>query len=127
MSLRGSCRRSRLPFERLARHFPYKNIALILRRFRQSRSPISGARPPSPPRVGARPRRRRLCNAAREGVVVTRDELLETVWGYDAPQTTRTLDNHIATLRAKLEPDPANPRYLHTVHGVGYRLVLNRL
>jgi DNA-binding response OmpR family regulator len=64
--------------------------------------------------------------AAREGVVVTRDELLETVWGYDAPQTTRTVDNHIATLRAKLEPDPANPKYLHTVHGVGYKLVLNR-
>jgi DNA-binding response OmpR family regulator len=62
--------------------------------------------------------------AAREGAVVTRDELLETVWGYDAPQTTRTVDNHIATLRAKLEPDPANPRYLHTVHGVGYKLVL---
>jgi DNA-binding response OmpR family regulator len=62
--------------------------------------------------------------AAREGLVVTRDELLETVWGYDAPQTTRTVDNHIATLRAKLEPDPANPRYLHTVHGVGYKLVL---
>lgn len=59
---------------------------------------------------------------AREGAVVTRDELLETVWGFDAPQTTRTVDNHIATLRAKLEPDPANPRYLHTVHGVGYKL-----
>jgi DNA-binding response OmpR family regulator len=53
-------------------------------------------------------------------------ELLETVWGYDAPQTTRTVDNHIATLRAKLEPDPVNPRYLHTVNGVGYKLVLNR-
>jgi DNA-binding response OmpR family regulator len=64
--------------------------------------------------------------AAREGLVVTRDELLETVWGYDAPQTTRTVDNHIATLRAKLEPDPANPRFLHTVHGVGYKLVLNQ-
>jgi DNA-binding response OmpR family regulator len=64
--------------------------------------------------------------AAREGAVVTRDELLETVWGYDAPQTTRTVDNHIATLRAKLEPDPANPRFLHTVHGVGYKLVLNQ-
>ena len=65
--------------------------------------------------------------AAREGAVVTRDELLETVWGYDAPQTTRTVDNHIATLRAKLEPDPANPRYLHTVHGVGYKLVFTNL
>ncbi len=62
--------------------------------------------------------------AAREGIVVTRDELLQTVWGYDAPQSTRTVDNHVATLRAKLEPDPACPRYLHTVHGVGYKLVL---
>jgi DNA-binding response OmpR family regulator len=62
--------------------------------------------------------------AAREGLVVTRDELLETVWGYDAPQTTRTVDNHIATPQAKLEPDRANPWYLHTVHGVGYKLVL---
>jgi DNA-binding response OmpR family regulator len=64
--------------------------------------------------------------AAREGRVVTRDELLETVWGHDAPQSTRTVDNHVATLRAKLEPDPAAPRFLLTVHGVGYKLVRDR-
>jgi DNA-binding response OmpR family regulator len=64
--------------------------------------------------------------ASREGRVVTRDELLETVWGYDAPQSTRTVDNHVATLRAKLEADPSTPRYLHTVHGVGYKLVRDR-
>lgn len=64
--------------------------------------------------------------AAREGRVVTRDELLETVWGHDAPQSTRTVDNHVATLRAKLEPDPSSPRYLQTVHGVGYKLVRER-
>ncbi len=64
--------------------------------------------------------------AAREGRVVTRDELLETVWGHDAPQSTRTVDNHVATLRAKLESDPSAPRYLQTVHGVGYKLVRER-
>jgi DNA-binding response OmpR family regulator len=64
--------------------------------------------------------------AAREGRVVTRDELLETVWGHDAPQSTRTVDNHVATLRAKLESDPGSPRYLQTVHGVGYKLVRER-
>jgi DNA-binding response OmpR family regulator len=64
--------------------------------------------------------------AAREGRVVTRDELLETVWGYNAGQSTRTIDNHVATLRAKLEEDPSHPRHLHTVHGVGYKLTRER-
>jgi two-component system, OmpR family, alkaline phosphatase synthesis response regulator PhoP len=64
--------------------------------------------------------------AAREGRVVTRDELLETVWGYNAGQSTRTIDNHVATLRAKLEDDPSHPRNLHTVHGVGYKLYRER-
>jgi len=62
--------------------------------------------------------------AAKEGVVVTRDELLEKVWGYDATPTTRTVDNHLAALRAKLERDAGEPRHLLTVHGVGYKLVL---
>jgi DNA-binding response OmpR family regulator len=59
--------------------------------------------------------------ASRPGVVVSRDELLNEVWGYDAYPTTRTVDNHIASLRAKLEPDAANPRHFLTVHGVGYK------
>ena len=59
--------------------------------------------------------------AAREGEVVTRDELLTEVWGYDALPTTRTVDNHIASLRAKLERTPSSPERLHTVHGVGYK------
>jgi DNA-binding response OmpR family regulator len=62
--------------------------------------------------------------AARAGQVVTRNELLDEVWGHESFPTTRTVDNHIASLRAKLEDDPANPRRLITVHGVGYRLVL---
>ncbi|MFH1764567.1 MAG: response regulator transcription factor [Gemmatimonadota bacterium] len=60
---------------------------------------------------------------AREGDVVTRTDLLHEVWGYDRFPTTRTVDNHMASLRSKLEDDPANPRYLLTVHGVGYKFV----
>jgi DNA-binding response OmpR family regulator len=63
---------------------------------------------------------------ARAGEVVRRDELLDEVWGYDHYPTTRTVDNHIALLRGKLEEDPANPRRLLTVYGVGYRLVLEK-
>jgi DNA-binding response OmpR family regulator len=61
--------------------------------------------------------------AARAGEVATREELLDQVWGYDAMPTTRTVDNHIASLRAKLEADPSQPRHLQTVHGVGYKWV----
>jgi two-component system response regulator VicR len=64
--------------------------------------------------------------AARAGEVVRRDELLDEVWGYDQYPTTRTVDNHIALLRGKLEEDPANPRRLLTVYGVGYRLILEK-
>ena len=58
------------------------------------------------------------------GEPVTRDRFLDVVWGYAAFPTTRTVDNHIAGLRAKLAPDPENPRWIKTVHGVGYRLDL---
>ena len=61
--------------------------------------------------------------AAHSGEVVTRDELLNEVWGYENYPTTRTVDNHLAGLRAKLEQDPADPRHLRTVHGVGYKFV----
>jgi DNA-binding response OmpR family regulator len=61
--------------------------------------------------------------ASRAGEVVTRDELLNDVWGYENYPTTRTVDNHVASLRAKLESDPANPQHLRTVHGVGYKFV----
>ena len=57
------------------------------------------------------------------GEVVTRDELLEEVWGYEAPPMTRTVDVHISWLRQKLEDDPANPRFIVTVHGQGYRFL----
>ena len=61
--------------------------------------------------------------AARAGEVVSRDDLLNEVWGYESSPTTRTVDTHVATLRAKLEADPAKPRHLQTIHGVGYKWV----
>jgi len=61
--------------------------------------------------------------ATRTGDVITRDELLDEVWGYDKYPTTRTVDNHLAQLRSKIEENPTNPQYLITVHGVGYKLV----
>jgi DNA-binding response OmpR family regulator len=59
-----------------------------------------------------------------EGEPVTREKFLDAVWGYTAFPTTRTVDNHIASLRAKLEKTPDAPRWIKTVHGVGYRLEL---
>jgi DNA-binding response OmpR family regulator len=61
-----------------------------------------------------------LQNAER---VITRDELLNTVWGYQNYPSTRTVDNHILKLRQKLEKDPSNPVHFRTVHGIGYKFV----
>ncbi len=55
--------------------------------------------------------------------VLTREELLNEVWGYENYPTTRTVDNHILKLRQKLETDPANPVHFRTVHGAGYKFV----
>ena len=55
--------------------------------------------------------------------VVSRDELLNEVWGYQNYPSTRTVDNHILRLRQKLEPDPTQPRYFLTLHGAGYKFV----
>ncbi len=57
----------------------------------------------------------------KEGEAVTRQTLLERVWGYSSDTETRTLDNFIVRLRKYFEPDPANPKYFQTVRGVGYR------
>jgi DNA-binding response OmpR family regulator len=57
------------------------------------------------------------------GRVISREELLNEVWGYQNYPSTRTVDNHILRLRQKLEPDPACPRYLMTMHGAGYKFV----
>jgi DNA-binding response OmpR family regulator len=61
-----------------------------------------------------------LENAER---VLTREELLNEVWGYNSYPTTRTVDNQILKLRQKLEPNPAEPVHFCTVHGAGYRFV----
>jgi len=55
------------------------------------------------------------------GRVLSRQELLNEVWGYQNYPTTRTVDNCIMKLRQKLERDPSDPRYFQTVHGIGYR------
>ena len=59
--------------------------------------------------------------ASHEDEVLTRDELLDQVWGYESCPTSRTVDNHIAKLRAKLEQAASEPRHLITVHGSGYK------
>lgn len=56
------------------------------------------------------------------GQVVTRERFLDVVWGVSAFPTTRTVDTHVATLRSKIEPSPDKPKFIHTVHGTGYRL-----
>src|SRR5262245_42658937 len=54
---------------------------------------------------------------------LSRDELLNEVWGYDAMPTTRTVDVHVAWLRQKLEPNPRRPQFILTIHGMGYKFV----
>ena len=62
--------------------------------------------------------------AETPGEPVTRERFLDVVWGYTAFPTTRTVDNHIADLRRLIEPEPDEPRWIKTVHGVGYKLDL---
>jgi len=57
----------------------------------------------------------------RRGTVVSREELLQNVWEYQAEVSSRTIDVHVAWLRQKLEDNPQSPQYIHTVRGVGYR------
>jgi two-component system alkaline phosphatase synthesis response regulator PhoP len=57
----------------------------------------------------------------REGEVVSREEILQKVWGYNVFPTTRTVDNFIVAFRKYFEPDPRTPRYFHSVRGVGYK------
>ena len=61
--------------------------------------------------------------AEHADTIVTRDMLLDKVWGYDAFPTTRTVDNYILSLRKKLEADPSEPKHILTIHGKGYRFV----
>jgi len=59
--------------------------------------------------------------------VISREELLNEVWGYENYPSTRTVDNHVLRLRQKLEPNPANPCYLLTMYGTGYKFVPGHL
>ena len=78
---------------------------------------------------------RRLLLSAREfellhylivhkGETVSRDQLLNQVWGYDSFSNTRTVDNHVAKLRQKIEDDSSDPKFILTVHGIGYRFAM---
>ncbi len=117
-------------------------VEALLRRARQSALPAAGAELPPVFRLGAAEIDRRKFTAtvggassnltARElklaevfaahpGEVLTRDALLNAVWGVDYFGTTRTLDQHIAQLRKKIEEEPDEPKAIVTVHGVGYR------
>jgi len=58
-----------------------------------------------------------------QGETVSRDQLLNEVWGYEEFPTTRTVDNFILKLRKRIEKDPAHPRHILTVHGIGYKFV----
>ncbi len=57
------------------------------------------------------------------GATLSREELLNQVWGYNAMPSTRTVDVHVAWLRQKIEPNPRHPQYLLTIHGLGYKFV----
>ena len=57
------------------------------------------------------------------GATVSRDELLNEVWGYNSLTTTRTVDVHISSLRQKIEEDPRHPKSIVTIHGFGYKFV----
>lgn len=65
--------------------------------------------------------------AAAAGEPVSRDRFLDVVWGYTAFPTTRTVDKHIVSLRTKIEENADAPRWIQTVHGIGYRLELSKM
>jgi len=63
------------------------------------------------------------CFIEREGEIVSRDELLNRVWGYDSIPDTRTIDAHIVKLRRKIEDKPDEPKIIVTIHGIGYKFL----
>jgi two-component system alkaline phosphatase synthesis response regulator PhoP len=95
----------------------------ILRRFGAVEIDLRGARVLREGQpVAMSPREFQLlrCLVEHEGTALSRDQLLDCVWGPDAMPTSRTVDVHVAWLRRKLEHDPARPSLIRTVHGVGY-------
>ncbi|MGZ4974185.1 MAG: response regulator transcription factor [Limisphaerales bacterium] len=63
--------------------------------------------------------------AESNGEPISRERFLDVVWGYAAFPTTRTVDNHIASLRAKIETNPDDPKWIKTIHGIGYKLAFD--
>jgi DNA-binding response OmpR family regulator len=63
------------------------------------------------------------CFIEREGEIISRDELLNQVWGYDSYPDTRTIDAHITKLRHKIEDNPEDPKLIVTIHGIGYKFL----
>lgn len=63
------------------------------------------------------------CFIEREGEIISREELLNQIWGYDSFPNTRTVDAHIAKLRRKIEDKPEEPKLIITVHGIGYKFL----
>ena len=59
----------------------------------------------------------------RKGEVVTRNDLLDVVWGYDTFPTTRTVDNFVARIRKQVEKKPAKPQYIMSIRGAGYKFI----
>jgi len=59
----------------------------------------------------------------KEGETVSREDLLNTVWGYESFPNTRTVDTHIAKLRQKIEDTPDDPKHIITMHGIGYKFM----
>jgi two-component system alkaline phosphatase synthesis response regulator PhoP len=88
-------------------------------RFNPKRAELSRAGKPVP--ISAREFRLLRYFTEHRGEALTREQLLQAVWGYDSTPTTRTVDVHVAWLRQKLEDDPKKPKWILTVHGIGYR------
>jgi two-component system alkaline phosphatase synthesis response regulator PhoP len=88
-------------------------------RFNTRRAELSRSGKPIP--ISAREFRLLRYFTEHRGEALSREELLQAVWGYDSAQTTRTVDVHVAWLRQKLEDDPKKPKWILTVHGIGYR------
>ena len=63
------------------------------------------------------------CFIKRQGEIISRDELLNQIWGYDSFPNTRTVDAHIAKLRQKIEDNPEAPKLIITIHGIGYKML----
>jgi DNA-binding response OmpR family regulator len=63
------------------------------------------------------------CFIKKRGEIISRDELLQQIWGYDSFPDTRTVDAHIAKLRQKIEDNPVDPKLIITVHGIGYKML----